>query len=585
MLHQDQGRAATWVGLLLGRAPRIQILITSRERLQLSSERTFELQGLSLPTADLPLEMAGAVLLFLERAQQVAPEFCLADSNKAAVVQICRLLDGMPLGIELAAAWVHILPPAEIAEELARNIDFLTRTNRDAAPRHRSMRAIFDHSWALLDETEREVLGRLAVFRGGWERAAAAAVAGATLPLLAKLIDKSLVRRHQQTPHARYNLHEVVRQFAAEKRRQKIGAQHSSTGQQRLEVDDAWLAHYTYYYQWAVTATGHLQDREQLHWLQLLDEEHANLRAALDRCLATQDLARGLQLAICLSDYWYIRGHHREGYQWLLAFLQPDVDDHANSDTFNGLAAAAILAIAGGDYGAAHAHLERSMAKIQQCEDQATLARVLRYRGLVALHEEDFTTAEALVSEAVAIATAINNHSEAATSLIHLAEIALIRAEYVNAQVLGEQAVQILRMIEDKNQLAGALRRLAQTRSHQGEWRAAYRDAMESLALNNEVRDQRGTAASLVLVAHLLFSAQKWPATVQLLGAVDALLKQAQASLLPADQAIYDAIRQQIASHHSDFATFYEAGQLQITQQQTMPFNLAWVSHLLDVQS
>lgn len=578
LLHQDEGAAATWISHLLQRADQVQILVTSRERLRLSGERTFELGGLALPVAGAKLAAADAVLLFLERAQQAAPDFRLDSQNQDAVARICQLVDGMPLGIELAAAWVRVLTPAEIAEELARNVDFLARANRDAAPRHRSMRAIFEHSWALLDGKEQEVLGRLAVFRGGCYREAAQAVAGATLPLLAGLIDKSLVRRQQTATHARYELHEVVRQFAAEKRRE---AQRTPPSPQAppayLAQDDAWLAHYTYFYKLAATAKAHLQGREQLHWLRLLDEELANLRAALERCLATQDFGRGCQLALQLEEYWYIRGYHREGLQRLREFLQPGRAVHGVAALANGYAAAAILAIAGGDYRTAEGYLAQSLDDVRQWGTQAELARTLRYRGLVALHEGDYAAAERYAGEAVAVATASHNHYEAATSLSHLAEIALLGHNYARAQALGEQAVGMLRLIEDKNQLAGSLRRLAQARIQQGELGAAQHDALESLLLNSEVGDRRGTAASIVMLALLLATTNCWEGVAQLLGAADALLTQAQSSLLPADQEVYTAIREQAMAHAAVFSAAYATGRGQMAQQTAMPYNLAWI--------
>jgi len=574
LLHQDNGAAATWLSHLLQRASQVQILVTSRERLRLSGERTFELGGLALPLADAQPATAAAVLLFLTRAQQAAPDFRLDRQNQDAVVRICQLVDGMPLGIELAAAWVRALTPAEIAEELARNVDFLARANRDAAPRHRSMRAIFEHSWALLDSKEQEVLGRLAVFRGGCYREAAQAVAGATLPLLAGLIDKSLVRRQQTATHARYELHEVVRQFAAEKRRQGLRTS-PTTPPEHLAQDDAWLAHYTYFYKLAATAKTQLHGRAQLDWLRLLDEELANLRAALERCLVTQDFSRGLQFALQLEEYWYIRGYHQEGLQRLGAFLLPGHAVHTAAAVANGYAAAAILAIAGGDYGTARSYLAQALADVRQWGTQAELARTLRYQGLVALHEGDYGAAARFAGEAVTVATAINNDYEAATSLSHLAEIALLGHHYARAQALGEEAVGMLRLIEDKNQLAGSLRRLAQARIYQGELPAAQRDALESLLLNHEVGDRRGMAASIVMLALLLASTDRWAGVAHLLGAADALLGQTQSSLLPADQEVYTAIRQQAIAYVAVFQPAYTMGHRHMAQQTTMPYDLA----------
>src|SRR5690606_12761565 len=140
--------------------------------------------------------------LFLQRARQVHPGFSLTPANRAAIARICTLLDGMPLGIELAAAWVRALSVDEIAAEIAQGIDFLTLADRSAPARHRSLRAVFDHSWRLLPPEEQAVAARLAVFRDGFRREAAAAVAGARLPQLAALIDKSLVRMTTDLPTA-----------------------------------------------------------------------------------------------------------------------------------------------------------------------------------------------------------------------------------------------------------------------------------------------------------------------------------------------------------------------------------------------
>jgi predicted ATPase/DNA-binding XRE family transcriptional regulator len=581
LLHQEEGAAATWVNLLLQQAPRVQILLTSRERLRLSYERTFELAGLALPTAAVAPETADAVLLFRERAQQATPEFSLDNSNRAAVVRICQLVDGMPLAIELAAAWVRVITPQELADELAQNVDVLARANRDTTPRHRSMRAVFDHSWALLNEQERAILGRLAVFRGGCYREAAQAVAGATLPLLAGLIDKSLVRRRQSTGHARYELHEVVRQFAAGKRRQsEATSQYFNTvlphTANQLEQDEAWLAHYQYFYKLAEKAKAHLHGPEQVQWLQVLDDEQANLWAALDRCVQTGDNNRGLQLAIQLDEYWYTRAHHHEGLQRLLAFLPDRATAQLSLNVVTGLATAGILAIAGGNYIEAEGYIERSVAGARSLGEQQALARVLRYQGIVALHAEDFATAERIFTEAVAAANTIADRYESATTLSHLAEIALVQEQYARAQQLGEEAVDLLRKIEDRNQLAGALRRLAQARIYQGDWGAARQNALESLALNCEVRDQRGTAASIVVLATLLERDAQWPLIAQLLGAADALLTQVHASLLPADRATYQEIHRQTSAKFADFATAHEAGYTRIAEA-VIPCDLGWV--------
>ncbi|HEU5098957.1 MAG TPA: helix-turn-helix domain-containing protein, partial [Roseiflexaceae bacterium] len=228
---------------LLQRAPRIKLIVTSRERLNLQGEWVMELQGLPLPRsldgAKGGDQLAGfddsaAVALFLQTARRSFAGFTLAPADRAAIARICRLVEGMPLGIELAAAWVRVLPLNEIADEIARTLDFLAASARDVPARHRSLRAVFEHSWNLLTDDERIVMRRLSVFRGGFSRAAAESVCAelrfeneelkapaqrpalnsqfSILNLLSSLVDKSLLRR---SGAGRYDMHELVRQYAA----------------------------------------------------------------------------------------------------------------------------------------------------------------------------------------------------------------------------------------------------------------------------------------------------------------------------------------------------------------------------------
>jgi predicted ATPase/DNA-binding CsgD family transcriptional regulator/tetratricopeptide (TPR) repeat protein len=202
---------------LIEAVPGLRILATSRERLRLSDEQVVLVEGLGLPQADAgpQADRADAVELFVERAQRVQPTFTLTPANRASVVRLCRQLEGLPLAIELAAACVRVLTVQEIAAELDRSLDLLTGASHDSPERHRSLHAALDHSWQLLSDAERAVLARLSVFRGGCEREAAATVAGGELPVLAALVDKSLLRHSDVDGVTRYTLHELVRQYAA----------------------------------------------------------------------------------------------------------------------------------------------------------------------------------------------------------------------------------------------------------------------------------------------------------------------------------------------------------------------------------
>ncbi|HJQ49138.1 MAG TPA: adenylate/guanylate cyclase domain-containing protein [Gaiellaceae bacterium] len=196
------------------RAPHVALLTTSRERLNVQSEWVFDVDGLGL--AENGNGSASAMRLFVERATQVAPGLTLDDAEYSQALRICRLVDGMPLGIELAASWASVLSCAEIADEIEGNIDFLATSMRDVPERHRSLRAVIDQSWRLLTEEQRSAFSRLSVFRGSFDRSAAAAVTGADVRLLSELVAKSLLRRPD---FGRFELHELLRQYAAEQLR------------------------------------------------------------------------------------------------------------------------------------------------------------------------------------------------------------------------------------------------------------------------------------------------------------------------------------------------------------------------------
>ena len=199
---------------VLQRAPDVRLLVTSRERLNLHEEWIFDLGGMSYPQNGRERNKVYSGLhLFKERAQQVDDEFVLSNTVEPHAVRICQLLDGSPLGIELAAAWVATLPCSEIVREIEKNLDFVVTTMRDLPQRHRSLRAVFEHSWQLLSEEQRVSFQRLSIFRGGFSRQAAEQVADVNLTMLAEFMSKSLI---QQSAEGRYDIHGLLRQYAQE---------------------------------------------------------------------------------------------------------------------------------------------------------------------------------------------------------------------------------------------------------------------------------------------------------------------------------------------------------------------------------
>lgn len=278
---------------LLEGTPGVKILATSREQLNLRAEWTFEVQGLPVPSTDVKdAESNSAVALFLQRARQIKLDFTPTDSELASILHICRLVEGLPLGLELAAGWLKMIPPNEIAREIERSLDFLTTAARDVPARHRSLRSVFDHSWSLLSVEERSALMRLSVFRAGFTREAAEKVAGTTLHLLSSLADKSLIRR-SGTHASRFDLHELLRQYAA-LHLQAEAAEKDATNKKHAE----------YYLTLLQAREPALRSRLQKETLAELRPEIDNIRAAWDFAVASAEVDL-LRLVTGPAFYFY----------------------------------------------------------------------------------------------------------------------------------------------------------------------------------------------------------------------------------------------------------------------------------------
>ena len=247
------------------RFPGVQLLLTSREPLKLRAERVLRLSGMSAPEG-VPAEAWEAVELFLNTARSTGYRLVLDEENAIAIARVCRLVGGLPLAIELAASWVRALPIEEIAREIERGIDLLEAAARDVPERHRSVRAVFDHSWQLLTGRERETLARLSVFQGGFRREAAAEVAGATLPVLTGLLDKSLLR---MGPGGRYDRHPLLYQYTQEK-----------LSEHPEEQSKTQAKHGRYYLRKVAERLGNPKD---------LQEELPNIRVAWDWAVVNQE--------------------------------------------------------------------------------------------------------------------------------------------------------------------------------------------------------------------------------------------------------------------------------------------------------
>lgn len=253
---------------LLQHADGVKILATSSERLNVHGEWIVEIQGLPVPLPGQRADLGenSAISLFLQSAQRLDEEFTITPKNWESIVEICRLVEGMPLGIEIAASWVRTLPVETIAHEIATDLDFLCTSTRDLPERQRSMRAVFEHSWRLLTDHEKEVMRGLSVFATGFDRQAAEKVTGANLVVLANLIEKSLLRRDGD---GRYHCHDLVRQFAESQLKLDEAKHHKVRDQ-----------HCKYFLDLLVGSLPNLLDEPQNKTLVTLKYDFENIRSA-----------------------------------------------------------------------------------------------------------------------------------------------------------------------------------------------------------------------------------------------------------------------------------------------------------------
>jgi predicted ATPase len=271
---------------MLHHAPRLTLLVTSRERLKLDNEWVFDLQG--LPVAEDPA-VADAVELFLYHTRRVQSGFAVNHAEEAQIARICQLVGGLPLAIELAAAWTRLLSYGEIARQVKSNLRFLAAEGRAGEERHASLQAVFDQSWWLLSPAEQEALAALSIFRGGFDSEATAVVAGATLPMLAALLDKSLLRR---CSNGRLFLHVLVRQYAGEKL--------AETG----KLSTVRQRHLAYFVALTESAETQLNGSDAETRQPVLEANHNNLRVALDWAMENSNHEQVAQLTYALNCCW-----------------------------------------------------------------------------------------------------------------------------------------------------------------------------------------------------------------------------------------------------------------------------------------
>ncbi len=480
---------------LLRGCPRLQILATSREALGVAGEVPYRVPSLSLPDLQrLPsmedLMKFEAVRLFIERAVSSRPGFAVTSGNAPAVVQTCQRLDGIPLAIELAAVRVKVLSVEQIARRLDDRFRLLTGGSRTAPPRHQTLQAVMDNwSYDLLSEAERTMLRRLSVFAGGFTLEAAEAVCRRegvrefeVLDLLSQLVDKSLVLAEPQGSEIRYRLLETVRQYGWDRL--------AESG----EADKVRQRHREWFLGLAEQAEHQFQGREQGTWLDRLETEHDNLRAALEWCVEDENAEAGLRLAGALWRSWEIRSHPSEGRQWLEKILAlPGASERTilRAKALNG---AGILASHQGEYAAGRAFVEESLAIAREMGDRSGIALSLNLLGRMARDQGDYAAARALFEESLALRRALGDKPGVGALLNNLGLAASNHGDYAAARRLLEESLAIFRELGDEQGITTTLHNLGFTAWNQGDAAAARASFEESLAIARELGDRRQIA-------------------------------------------------------------------------------------------
>ena len=475
------------LGLLRARAPRLTILATSREVLHLEGEQAVALGGL-LFEADrhgLVAETSAPMQLFIRRATSVRSGFSLDQAERLAVARIITLVEGLPLGIELAAAWAATLGPVAVARSIEENLDFLSgQLEGDETPR--STRAVLDYFWGTLSAPEHDVVCSLAVFRGGFTREAARQVAEASTFFVDALVHKAFLT-NQGT--GRFHLHELLRHYA-ERQRAAIA----------LEDLAARTRHAGWAADLAEAAVPLLYGPEQRHWFDRLELEHPNLRAALSWSFGDGVAPElGLRLSTALAPFWAVRGHIGEGRSWLARGIEgPGSYGYPSVLRRRALCAASDLAIRQADFEVAGAHLREALALCDALADRIGLAEVLTLQGRMAMQQGALAQATEHLEAALALDLPIEAFHGRTMTLFHLGKVANLRGEYARARSLYEEGLALVRQSGDVSGEAFALNGLATLACDLGSYERAVPLLEESLALRRMLGDTHGSAAALL---------------------------------------------------------------------------------------
>ena len=495
--------AAPFVAELLSAAKQISVLVTSRERLHLQAEAEFNVPPLPVPEKDHctsidEVAKFDSVQLFVERARHADPEFALTDENAPEIARICAMLDGLPLAIELAAARARVFSPSTILEKLEARIAFLTGGARDLPERQQTIRATVEWSYDLLNEDEKRLFRRLSVFASRFTPAAAEAVASGVraigqapaasnsstaesvefLDLFASLADKNLLaRRKSPSGEAAYRLIEIVREYA------------ESVLEKDDDAEEIRRRHAIFFLTLAERAEPHLLKKDSAVWVNRLDEEHDNLRAALQWSIRNEPQIAA-RLAAAIKQFWSIRGHLNEGIRWAEQIMSLGVEIPPAIEW-------KLMTLCGnfsqfrGDSVRAQEYYKRSLDAARRSGEQKFIAQALRGLGAMAYVNRDTEKARTIINEAIEISRKIGDDFGLAAALSRLGDISNVEGDRKTAIELTSEALATFRRLGYMEGVSAKLYNLGSFLFLEGDFESARRNFAEAYetasALNEKI--------------------------------------------------------------------------------------------------
>jgi predicted ATPase/DNA-binding NarL/FixJ family response regulator len=523
---------AELVEALLRSCPELRILATSREALGIAGEISWPVPSLTLPDLRRLLDIESlsryeSARLFVERAAAVKPTFTLTEQNAPAVARVCYRLDGIPLAIELAAARTKVLSVEEISDRLDGSFGLLASGGRTALPRHRTLRSTMDWSHELLPEEEQTLFRRLTMFAGGFTLEAAESVCAGedldrdeVLELLSHLVDKSLVTAQEQGGETRYRLLEMVRKYGGEK---LDGAE---------EVTEVGRRHASFYVELAEEAEPELKGGRQVAWLERLETEHDNLRAAMRWLLNQGESEEATRLGWALWLFWGIRANFAEGRRSMEQALSAEGSAAMPASArAKALYVEAMMANYQGDHGSAESLAAESLRLFRELNDKLGSAYALSNAGFAANGQGQHRRAITLIEESVDLFLEEGEEWGAAIELGFLAVSWRDQGDHGRAKSLAERGLALSRQVGERQAISAALYTLATLAQAERDQERARDLLEEGLELSAELGNDADVAHCFDGLAAVAAAEGMMVRAASLWGAEEALLERMEAAV------------------------------------------------------